>query len=218
MSTPSSQPTATELELPMPVDTDDETRPPPGGADVDPAEQMDVADDAEPPDAKARRIIRFSWKHVLAHGMLPGLALILAVGAGYLKWQDTSARLARTAATQSVQVAIDSSIAMLSYKPDTADKDLNAARDRLTGQFKDDYTGLINEVVIPGAKQKQITARATVPAAAVVSATDNHAIVLVFVDQTINFGDDPPTDAASSVRVTLDKVHNRWLISQFDPV
>jgi len=31
-------------------------------------------------------------------------------------------------------------------------------------------------------------------------------------------GQDTPTDTASSVRVTLDKVGNRWLISKFDPV
>ena len=31
-------------------------------------------------------------------------------------------------------------------------------------------------------------------------------------------GQDAPTSTASSVRVTLDKVGGRWLISQFDPV
>jgi Mce-associated membrane protein len=31
-------------------------------------------------------------------------------------------------------------------------------------------------------------------------------------------GQDAPTDTASSVRVALDKVGDRWLISKFDPV
>jgi hypothetical protein len=31
-------------------------------------------------------------------------------------------------------------------------------------------------------------------------------------------GNDPPTDTASSVRVTLDKIGGRWLISAFEPV
>jgi Mce-associated membrane protein len=31
-------------------------------------------------------------------------------------------------------------------------------------------------------------------------------------------GDSAPTSTASSVRVTLDKVEGRWLISQFDPM
>ena len=35
----------------------------------------------------------------------------------------------------------------------------------------------------------------------------------MFVNQTITVGNDPPTDTASSVRVTLDKIGGRWLIS-----
>jgi Mce-associated membrane protein len=88
----------------------------------------------------------------------------------------------------------------------------------LTGEFKDSYTSLIHDVVIPGAKEKQISAVANVPAAASVSASENHAVVLVFVNQATTIGQDPPTNTASSVRVTLDKIAGRWLISQFHPV
>jgi Mce-associated membrane protein len=73
-------------------------------------------------------------------------------------------------------------------------------------------------VVIPGAKQKQISAVASVPAAASVSANPREAVVLVFVNQTVTVGGDAPTDTASSVRITLEKVGDRWLISKFDPV
>lgn len=95
---------------------------------------------------------------------------------------------------------------------------MGAARDRLTGAFEESYTQLTNDVVIPGAKQRRISAVATVPAAASVSATENHAVALVFVNQTIVIGADAPTVTASSVRVTLDKIGDRWLISGFDPV
>jgi hypothetical protein len=50
------------------------------------------------------------------------------------------------------------------------------------------------------------------------SATENHAVVLLFVNQAVTVGQDAPTNTASSVRVTLDKVDDRWLISGFDPV
>jgi Mce-associated membrane protein len=53
-----------------------------------------------------------------------------------------------------------------------------------------------------------------VPAAPSVSVTANHAVVLLFVNQTVIMGNDIPT----SVRVTLDKIGGRWLISGFDPV
>jgi Mce-associated membrane protein len=88
----------------------------------------------------------------------------------------------------------------------------------MTGAFRDSYASLTHDVVVPGAKQRQISAVATVPAAASVSATANHAVVLVFVDQTTIIGNDPPSDSTSSVKVTLEKVHDRWLISEFDPV
>ncbi len=144
--------------------------------------------------------------------------LILASGSGYLKWQVDSAREAQTARTQSVPAATESTIAILSYQPDSAEKELTAARDRLAEPFKDEYTKLITDVVIPGAKQKKISAIATVPAAASISATQNHAVVLVFIDQSIVIGTDAPTSTSSTVRVTLDKDGDKWLISQFDPV
>jgi Mce-associated membrane protein len=122
------------------------------------------------------------------------------------------------ARAESVRAATDSTIALLSYKPDMVEKDLDAARGRLTGTFLSAYTSLTHDVVIPGAKQKQISAVATVPAAASTLATENHAVVLLFVNQTVIIGQDAPTNTASSVRVTLDKVGGRWLISQFDPV
>jgi Mce-associated membrane protein len=178
------------------------------------ADETDPAEEAEAPAPSSQ----FPWSRVLAYAVLPGLALALALGAGYLKWQDGSARLSQQAAAKSVQAAMESTIAMLSYRPETAEKDLMAARDRLTGKFRDDYTKLINDLVIPGAKQKQISSAATVPAAASVSASVNRAVVLVFVNQTIVIGKDPPSDTASCVRLTLDKAGDRWLISQFDPV
>jgi Mce-associated membrane protein len=175
--------------------------------------EPDAADDQPP--ARARRRVR--WLRLIAV-LLPVLALVLASVAGFLKWQDASLRDAAVARAESVRAATDSTIALLSYRPDTVQKDLEAARGRLTGTFLDAYTKLTHDVVIPGAKQKQISAVATVPGAASKSATANHAVVLVFVNQTVIVGQDAPTNTASSVRVTLDKVGDRWLISGFDPV
>jgi Mce-associated membrane protein len=159
-----------------------------------------------------------SWTRVLAYGVLPAVALLLALGAGFLKWIDVTGRDEQTARTESVRMATESTVAMLSYKADTVEKDLGAAQGRLTGGFKDSYNALTHDVVIPGAKEKQISAMARVPAAASASASANHAVVLVFVDQTVVIGTDPPADTASSVRVTLDKIGGRWLISDFTPV
>ncbi|MFZ3291611.1 hypothetical protein [Mycobacterium sp.] len=179
------------------------------------AAEVDGSDHDEQLTGSARRV---RWSRAIVYVLLPALALLLASAAGFLKWQDGSARDAATARTESVRAATDSTIALLSYKPDTVEKDLDAARGRLTGTFLSAYTSLTHDVVIPGAKQKQISAVATVPAAASTSVTGNHAVVLLFVNQTVIIGQDAPTNTASSVRVTLDKVGGRWLISRFDPV
>jgi Mce-associated membrane protein len=181
-------------------------------------ETVDGTEDVESREDEPKRKRRIAWMRVLAYGLLPGLALLLAAGAGYLKWQDSSVRDSNLARIGSIQAAKDSTTALLSYKPDTVEQTLAAARDLLTGEFRDSYTSLTKDVVIPGAKQKQILAVATVPAAASVSASPNRAVVLVFVNQSVIVGNDAPTNTASSVKVTLDKVGGRWLISGFDPV
>jgi Mce-associated membrane protein len=184
-------------------------------ADADQPDRADQPDHEDKPTSTRRQI---QWSRVIAYGLLPVLAFLLASAAGYLKWRDGTAREAQAARVESVQAAIDGTVALLSYRPDTVEKDLEAAKSRMTGTFLTSYTSLTHDVVIPGAKQKQISAVATVPAAASSSATPTHAVVLLFVNQSVIVGQSAPTSTASSVRVTLDKVGGRWLISQFDPV
>lgn len=189
------------------------------GADSEAADSEAAdSEDADSDDAGAKEKRRIQWPRVVAFGLLPALALVLALGAGYLKWRDNSVRNGEIAAATSVQAAKDTTIAMLSYQPETVEEQLQAARDLLTGDFRESYTALTDDVVIPGAKEKQIAAVASVPAAASVSATPTKAVVLLFVNQTVSVGQDPPTDTASRLQVTLEKVGDRWLISQFDPV
>lgn len=180
--------------------------------------RADVGEGTDSVAAAARLRTRQGRRQILVFVALPIVALALAGGAAFLKWQANSMQQTQRAVAESVAAATDGTIKMLSYRPDTAAQDLAAARDRMTGKFRDDYIKLTDDVVIPGAKQKNISAAATVPAASSVSATADHAVVLVFVDQTIIIGSDPPTSTASSVRVTLDKHEGQWLMSAFDPI
>ena len=207
--------TEDEATVTSDTDTDTDTVEDTEKADETTEADSESTESAEPEHKPKRRI---QWSRVFAYGVLPALALLLALGAGYLKWMDNSVGDSESARDAAVQAAKDSTVALLSYKPDTVEQQLGAARDLLTGDFRDSYTSLTRDVVIPGAKQKQISAVATVPAAASVSANPRHAVVLVFVNQTVIVGQDAPTDTASSVRVSLDKVGDRWLISKFDPV
>jgi Mce-associated membrane protein len=180
------------------------------------AEEVEAAKSGRHELPKVRR--QTDWSRVIAFGLLPALAFLLALGAAFLKFQDSAVRDSAIAREQSVAVAKASTIALLSYEPDTVEQQLNDAKGRLAGDFRDQYTSLINDVVIPGAKEKKISAVANVAEAASVSANPGRAVVLVFVNQTVIVGDSAPTDTASSVRITLDKVGDQWLISQFDPV
>jgi Mce-associated membrane protein len=185
-------------------------------AETDHQAETDQPLEAEQQVKRERR--RLAINRVIAFGILPGLAMVLALFAGYAKWQEATTRDTRLGGIQAVQAAKDGAVALLGYQFDTVERDLTTASDRLTGTFRETYTSLTHDVVIPGAKQKHISTVANVPAAALVSASGRRAVVLVFVDQTTTIGNDAPTSTASSVRVTLDKVDSRWLISGFDPV
>ncbi|MGI9163968.1 MAG: hypothetical protein ACR2JI_13775, partial [Mycobacterium sp.] len=165
-------------------------------------------------EAPQRRGREFNWVSI-ATVVLQAVALILFMIAGYLKWADSSIRESQTARVESVQAARDGTVALLSYTPADVDKQLAAARDLLTGDFRNSYTTLTEDVVIPGAKQQKINAVATVPAASSVSANAKHAVALVFVNQTTTVGSTAPTTLTSAVSVGLEKVDGRWLISKF---
>lgn len=179
----------------------------------EPELEADVADDA--PVGAGRGV---DWRRLVVYGVLPALVVLLALLVGLFKFWDSTARESEIARVESVQAAKESTIAMLSYQPGTVEEELTAAQDLLTGAFRDSYAELTHDVVIPGAKQKHISTVANVPAAASVSATPRHAVVLLFINQAAIVGGDAPTDTASSVRVTLDKIDGRWLIAGFDPI
>lgn len=168
------------------------------------------------PELKAKRTIR--WGRVIAFAVLPALTLSLAAAAGALKWSQSYTHASDVARVETLHIAKDSTIAMLSYKPDTVEKQLTAAENGLSAGFRESYDKLIHDVVIPGAQQQHITTVAEIPAATSMSATPNHAVVLLFINQTATVGGEAPTNTASSVRVTMDKFETHWLISAFDPV
>lgn len=171
----------------------------------------------DPDDVASTEDRRGTFVRILGFWLLPSIALLLALGAAYFKYQQGTAGDADRARVETVQVATEATVAMLSYTPETAAEKLKAARDRLTGTFRDSYISLTDDVVIPGAQQKRISATARVSGAASVSADENRAIVIVFVDQTTTVGNDAPSDTDSVVQVSLDKVGSRWLISGFEP-
>ncbi|WP_445169952.1 hypothetical protein ACTXG7_11930 [Mycolicibacterium sp. Dal123E01] len=124
--------------------------------------------------------------------------------------------------TQARQVVMDvaktSVVKLLSYTPENVDTTLNEAVALTTGEFRDSFTQLIRDVVIPGARQKNITAISTVPAVAVESLTADTAKLIVFIDQTVTTGSAEPELIPSSVRLRLENVNGAWLVATFTPL
>lgn len=196
------------------VESANKSEPEDDGDGLDGSQPSDLDRDvaASSPPTRPRR-----WLRILTFIVLPALAMVVAPLGGFLKWQDASIRAATLARMESVQAAKDTTVAVLSYQPDTVQKELEGATRLLTGSFKRDYQELINKVVIPGARQQHIATTATVPAAASISASANDASVLVYVNQTTAIGTTGPTDLQSTVRVAMQKIDGRWLMSEFTP-
>uniref|UniRef100_A0A5Q5BHF6 Mce associated membrane protein n=2 Tax=unclassified Mycobacterium TaxID=2642494 RepID=A0A5Q5BHF6_MYCSS len=189
-------------------------------AEVD-TEDVDVAQGEAPAETSGEATPVQAGRNIgriVAYVVLPVAVLAMACGVGFLKWQANSIGTSQATAAQSVSAATEIATAMLSYRADQVEQDLTAASDRMTGEFRNEYTTLINDVVIPGAKEKRVSAEATVPAAALVSSSADRAEVLVYIDQTTTVGDDPPSATTSSARVSLEKVGDRWLLAGFEPV
>lgn len=146
------------------------------------------------------------------------VAMALFAGAGWLLLDGSGREAADRAGTAASAAARDTIVAMGSYRPDTAEQALTAARDRLTGQFLDAYTQAIQTVVIPGAKTKGMTSTVAVPALGVVSAQPERVVLLAFVDQTLTVGADAPVKNPSRYRVTMEQVDGRWLLAGFDQI
>lgn len=123
------------------------------------------------------------------------------------------------AAQAAVQAATDGTVALLSYAPDTLDRDFSNAKAHLTGDFLSYYTDFTSKVVTPAAQQKKVKTTAKVVQGAVAELRPDSAVVLLFINQNTTSQEMPDGSfAVSSVKVGMTKDDGRWLISSFDPV
>ena len=123
------------------------------------------------------------------------------------------------AAAVALDAAKNGTVALLSYSPESLDKDFAAAKSHLTGDFLSYYTQFTEQIVTPAAKQKSVKTSAAVVRAAVSELHPDSAVVLVFINQnTISKENPDGSFAASAVKVGLKKINDTWLISSFDPV
>jgi Mce-associated membrane protein len=152
------------------------------------------------------------------------LILLLLLSGGAAAWlyfeqyrpkQQTDPGVAREVA----KAASDGTVALLSYSPESLDKDFANAKTHLSGDFLSYYNQFTEQIVAPAAKQKSLKTTAQVIGAGVSELHPDSAVVLVFIDQSTTSRDKPdPSMAASSVLVSMTRVNGKWLITKFDPV
>jgi Mce-associated membrane protein len=151
------------------------------------------------------------------------LVLLTVVGVGlaaslYFKQYRPSQQTDPAVAATVVRSASDGTVALLSYAPDSLDKDFATVRSHLSGDFLSYYNDLTQRIITPAAKQKSLKTTARVVAAALSELRPDSAVVLVYVDQTTTSSDRPdPTTSTSSALVRMARVNDNWLIVKFDP-
>lgn len=190
-------------------------------ADAEPIERSDDSG-AKPGRLKrsAGRIKQWSRGKTLA-ALLTLLVVASAALAAVLLyfWYRPDRATDAAAAKSAIAAASEGTVAILSYAPETLDRDLASAKSHLTGNFLSYYTKFTEQIVAPAAKQKSVKTSAVVVRAAVSDLHPDSAVVLVFVNQsTVSADRSEPTLTSSSVLVTLLKADGKWLISSFDPV
>ncbi len=174
----------------------------------------------EPRDSIARQLAR--GVHARLGAILLAAALVISVGVAawlYFEQYRPDQETNPAAATVALDAAKTGTVALLSYSPDSLDKDFAAAKSHLTGDFLSYYTQFTEQVVTPAAKQKSVKTSAAVVRAAVSELHPDSAVVLVFINQnTISKENPDGSFAASAVKVGMKKINDTWLISTFDPV
>ncbi|MDC8973681.1 twin-arginine translocation pathway signal [Mycobacterium marinum] len=185
-------------------------------------EQQKPDEDPGPEPLERRPV----WLHKLTPGKVVvavvGLLVAAALGllaALFVFSYRPDREVDAQAAGAAVSAASDGAIAILSYSPDTLDRDFSSARSHLTGEFLSYYDQFTQQIVAPAAKRKSVRTSAVVLRAAISELHPDSAVVLLFVNQTTQSADRPePALTSSSVLVKLTKANGKWLISSFDPV
>jgi Mce-associated membrane protein len=183
---------------------------------------IDTGDDTSEQADRSESSESRAWRKVKVVPVVLILLLLLSGGAAtwlYFKQYRPDKQTDASVASAVISSASDGTVALLSYSPDTLDKDFAAAKSHLSGDFLSYYNQFTDQIVAPAAKQKSLKTNARVLGAAVAELHPDSAVVLVLVDQSTTSKDNPdPSMASSSVLVSLSRVNGNWLITKFDPV
>ncbi|GAA2648821.1 hypothetical protein [Streptomyces vastus] len=215
---PEGQESGPTVLIEVPDGWDDPPEPSPESFGEDPPEGEN--EDEGGTGTAARRSRGRLLTAILSVLLIAGLVAVAVLG-----WQYREGRRAEQARGQALTAARKAAPVVLSYDYRRLDRDFAAARARLTGDFRDKYRKTTKTVVGPTARKYEGVVKATVaepaaggtPAASVVSASPDKAVVLLFVNQvTRSTQVSGPRVDLNRVLMTLDRTSEGWKVSAVD--
>lgn len=186
----------------------------PASASARGEEHVDLAVDRSSgmhdPSARRRWGTRLRW--------VVAAAVIFAVGAatGWVAQERLHQHSKEIAEIQALDAARKYAVALTTIDAQAIDRTAATILDGSTGEFKDLYTksrDRLRQVLL----DHHAVARGRVVEAAVKSASADKVEVLLFIDQSISNRDFPKLQIdRSRVRMTLNNVGGRWLVSRVE--
>ncbi|RDI45041.1 hypothetical protein [Nocardia mexicana] len=145
--------------------------------------------------------------------MLLAVAVVLAVVFGW-KLEDRNDR--NEAGRAALAAAQDYAVALTSIDASRIDADFATVLNGATGRFKDMYSQSSGQLK-PMLLQAKSVSKGRVVAAGVRSASENQAVVMLFVDAEItNVTNPEPRIDRNRILMTMDRVDGRWLASEVE--
>lgn len=145
--------------------------------------------------------------------IIGALAVVVSATAGWLGSLAVDHHRRDQAAAQAVAAATSYVMTLCNVSAATADKDFTTLFDMSTAQFnnahQDSAAGLRQMII-----DKKVAAHGSISHFAVESVTTASVTVVEFVDQTLTNTDMPqPLAVHAQMRMTLDQIGSRWLVS-----
>jgi Mce-associated membrane protein len=160
--------------------------------------------------ARRRRATRFRW--------LAATALVAALvgAAGYVGWQRLHQHQTEVAAAQALDAARKYAVTLTTIDSTAIDQTIADILDGSTGEFKDLYNksgSQLRQLLI----DNQAAARGRVVEAVVKSASTDKVEVVLFIDQSVtNQALPEPRIERSRIRMVMENVDDRWLVSRVE--
>jgi Mce-associated membrane protein len=141
---------------------------------------------------------------------LTAVVVLLSSWKGDLTAKESAAQDGLNAATSAAQ---DFS----SYDYRTLESNFKTSANTATGAFRQQYLGMMSQVRA-AAEQQQVVVVGTVLKAGVEQVSARQVIALVFLNQETSKLNQPRSSDQYRLRLTVDRVKGRWLVSKVEAV